>query len=143
MSILVRNTEELTKVAKDFLATLSPGNTATVVALSGDLGAGKTAFTKALANLLGIVEIVTSPTFVIEKIYELKGQSFTYLIHIDAYRIDRSEELRHLGFDQIVSSPENLIVIEWPERVQDIIPKNAKQISFKFIDETTREITFQ
>ena len=74
------------------------GGGATVLALHGELGAGKTTFTQTLARTLGVTDAVTSPTFVIMKLYELQHQSFETLIHIDAYRIEHSDEMRVLGF---------------------------------------------
>ena len=64
------------------------------------------------------------------------------MIHIDAYRLEKDEELLHLGWQEIISEPENFILIEWPENVAGIIPENAKRISLKFVDENTREISF-
>lgn len=141
--------DETQKIAKDFILSLSPKNEgATVVGLYGNLGAGKTTLTQFLAKSLGVEETVTSPTFVIEKIYELINHSstssgqenFTHLIHIDAYRIEKSEELLHLGWKEIISDPKNLILIEWPENVSDIMPKHMK-ISLKPLEnEGSREI---
>ena len=117
---------------------------ATVVGLSGELGSGKTAFVKALALALGITEEVVSPTFVIERIYKLSpGGTFRHLVHIDAYRLESEEELLSLGWEELAADHDNLILIEWPERVKKIIPTDAMNISFKFIDEETREITWK
>ncbi len=137
-------------VAAHFLPLLhGQRDSALVVGLYGDLGSGKTAFTQVVAQILGIREIVTSPTFVIEKIYTIEKEiskeiptGFTHLIHIDAYRLDRSEELISLGWKDITSNPTNLILIEWPERVADIMPANHMRISCTFVDETTRKIVF-
>ncbi len=127
MKYISKSIEETQKIAEEFLSKLSPfTHGATVVGLSGDLGAGKTAFTKCIAKALGVDDTVTSPTFVIEKIYELSGQKFTHLIHIDAYRLDRSEELLNLGWQKITEDKNNLILIEWPERVADIMPEHIK-----------------
>ena len=100
-----------------------------VVALQGDLGAGKTTFAQAVGLELGVNESMQSPTFVIEKIYEIDWNGFKNLIHIDAYRLEKDEELLHLGWQEIISEPENFILIEWPENVAGIIPENAKRIS--------------
>lgn len=113
---------------------------ATVVALQGDLGAGKTTFTQAVGEILGIKENMASPTFVIEKIYAISWEGFKNLIHIDAYRIEKEEELLHLGWEKIVAEPENLIFIEWPENVKGLIPEDARKVLLKFVDESTREI---
>lgn len=116
---------------------------ATVLGLKGDLGAGKTTFTKSVAKVLGVEGVVTSPTFVIEKIYKLpQGGDFSYLIHIDAYRLEESRELLVLGWKDLIDDPRNLILVEWPEKVSDILPKDVKILQFKFIDEETREITY-
>ena len=141
MKYVSNSIEETEKIAVDFLNTLSPKeDCALVVGLYGDLGSGKTTFTKAVAKIFGVEDTVTSPTFVIEKIYELTGKNFTHLIHIDAYRLDKSEELLHLGWKNITSQKENIIFIEWPERVADIMPEHIK-IQFKALEtENSREI---
>ena len=119
---------------------------ASVFGLKGDLGAGKTTFTKSVAKALGVEGAVTSPTFVIEKIYKLpklpQSEKFTRLIHIDAYRLEGGKDLLELGWKEIVDNPQNLILIEWPEIVADILPEDVKIIEFKFIDENTREIEY-
>jgi tRNA threonylcarbamoyladenosine biosynthesis protein TsaE len=95
-----------------------------VVGLSGHLGAGKTSFTKLVAKELGIKETVTSPTFVIMKIYDIPADtkladgaapSFKRLVHIDAYRLEKRAELAGIDFERIASDPHNLVIVEWPE----------------------------
>lgn len=90
---------------------------ATVLALSGELGAGKTTLTQAIATVLGVTESVVSPTFVIAKWYTPTKGDFTTLVHIDAYRINDESELGPLGFASLLLSPKTLIVIEWPEKI--------------------------
>jgi tRNA threonylcarbamoyladenosine biosynthesis protein TsaE len=127
---ITHSEEENIKIAEDFLNKISPKSEAVVVGLYGDLGAGKTAFTKSIAKVFGVGDGITSPTFVIEKIYELKDKDFLHLIHIDAYRLEREEELTNLGWKNIISDPKNIIFIEWPEKVSGIMPEHIK-ISFK------------
>jgi tRNA threonylcarbamoyladenosine biosynthesis protein TsaE len=116
---------------------------ATILALYGDLGAGKTSFTQGLAAALGVTETISSPTFVIEKIYDLPlGQKFKRLIHIDAYRLDNGADLLLLGFAEVCGDPGNLIVLEWPERVVDVLPQQAWPLRFTFIDDKTRTIEY-
>ncbi len=126
--------------------------TATLLTLSGDLGSGKTAFVKALAEALGIKETITSPTFVIEQIYQLpKSATFDRLIHIDAYRLEKASELERLGWAEIVADPRNLICLEWPENVAGLSNlssstsknTNVRWLQFRFVDENTREISFK
>lgn len=126
--------------------TLVPGEKARVITLSGDLGAGKTTFAKAVAHELGVEEMVTSPTFVIERVYKLPqetGKGFVRLIHIDAYRLESDHELEALGWQEIMTDPQNLILIEWGERVPSLIPKDAMRLTFSYVDEETRTITYE
>ena len=144
MKYLSKSLEETGQIAKTFLETIYPiGGSSVVVALEGNLGAGKTAFTQEVGKILGVVENIHSPTFVIEKIYKIDWRKFKNLIHIDAYRLEKESELLHIGWKEIVKEKENLILIEWPENVAGIIPTDAKRIYFKFMDETTREISYE
>ncbi len=115
---------------------------ATVVGLSGDLGSGKTAFSQAMANILGVTETVTSPTFIIEKLYHTKDTVFPQFVHIDAYRLDEARELEVLGFKDLLQQRGTLVFIEWPERVKEVLPLDTYMINFKFIDEDTRMISY-
>jgi tRNA threonylcarbamoyladenosine biosynthesis protein TsaE len=127
---------EMEEEAAAFLASLAPGGEgATIVTLSGELGAGKTTFVKGIARSLGIKEHITSPTFVILKIYELHGQKFQKLIHMDAYRLKGRQHLKVLGWDELVKDPGNLIVVEWPEKIEGAIPHNAKRIAFRYSED--------
>jgi tRNA threonylcarbamoyladenosine biosynthesis protein TsaE len=125
-----------------FAAALVPRAAgATTIALSGDLGAGKTTFAQGIARALGVQESVTSPTFVIEKIYQLEGKLFERLIHIDAYRLNDPHELEVLGWKEIIADPVNLIIIEWPEKVASLIPEGAIRISLAGSGDS-REVTY-
>lgn len=142
MNHLSKSAEDTKKLAQAFLDSIEVGERAVVVALKGDLGAGKTAFAQAVGEILGVGENMHSPTFVIQKVYSISWRNFKNLIHIDAYRLDKESELLHLGWEKIIEEPENLILLEWPERVSGIIPESARCVCLKFIDETTREISF-
>jgi tRNA threonylcarbamoyladenosine biosynthesis protein TsaE len=134
--------EELHALAAEVIASCGEKNTATVIALRGDLGAGKTAFTKELASLLDIEESITSPTFVIMKSYTIPHHAyFKTLTHIDAYRIESDDEMRVLGFKELLSDPTRLICIEWPEKIESLIPEDAYPISINLHD-TIRTITY-
>lgn len=125
---------------EEFVVGLKPqADAATVVTLSGDLGAGKTTFTQGVARALGVTETVTSPTFVLEKIYPIRNTSrsngagklgFKRLVHIDAYRLKGAHELEVLGWNELLADPGNLILLEWPERVEGAIPNDATRITF-------------
>ena len=139
-TLISHSLEQTQDFAKEWLASLPVNkDEATIVGLYGNLGAGKTAFTKAVAKELGITEDITSPTFVIEKLYETKNDHFKRLIHIDAYRLEAGRELQDLDFEKLVENPNNLIIIEWPENVKEILPENHNKIYCEFVDETTRK----
>ncbi len=131
MVVEVHDLREMQLEAGDFCATLSPRpKDATVVTLSGELGAGKTTFVQGIAKALGVEGSVTSPTFVLEKIYALEGQKFSHLIHIDAYRLKSAHELEMLGWEELLADLGNLILLEWPENVAELIPEDAIRIRF-------------
>ena len=140
MKYLARSTDETAQVAKEFVAALRPGPEAVVVALDGDLGSGKTTFSQFVGEALGVRDAIQSPTFLIEKIYELYKQPWQHLVHIDAYRLERPEELLALGWRDIISKRENLILVEWAEKVKNILPENAIHIVFTHVEENTRQI---
>lgn len=128
------------------LAKLPLSGRATVLGLSGDLGSGKTAFVKCIASALGISGLVTSPTFILEKVYVIPRESlmkgrFTKLIHIDAYRLEGGKEMSALDWGALLSDECNLIFIEWPEQVVDAMPEDMIKLSFEYVDEGTRNIT--
>ena len=142
---LAKTLEELEEEAGRFAGSLAPqAGGATLVTLAGELGAGKTAFTKAAARALGVDEVLTSPTFVLEKIYQLRGSTpkFKRLVHIDAYRLESGKELVTLGFDELMRDSSNLIFLEWPEKVADALPAPATQISLEAFPDGSRVITY-
>ncbi len=143
MKIISKNEHETAEVAKGFLKKLFYEYThpkhASVVALSGNLGAGKTTFTQALGKHLKIKRKVNSPTFVIMKKYPIKTPHHKTLIHIDAYRLKNEKELEKLGWTEIVSNPENLICIEWPENVAKALPKKHHKIKISHTKEGHRK----
>lgn len=143
MNVLVHVERTMAREAARFIETVEPQTgEATVVALSGELGAGKTTFAQAAARALGVEETVNSPTFVLEKIYALSGQKWERLIHIDAYRLKSVDELRTLGWNEIVADKHNLIVIEWPENVPRAIPETARHISIDIGEGEARTIHY-
>ena len=143
MEILSKSIEDTKRFAQDFLAKLPVDNKqATVVGLYGNLGSGKTTFTQCVAEILGVEEHLTSPTFVIMKRFKIKDLRFKDLIHIDAYRLKSGDELRKLGFEELLRDPKNLILIEWADLVADILPKDHIKLYFEFVDDLTRKISF-
>lgn len=142
-SYLIKNTEDLDNFSKNLIQSLTthPVSGACVLALSGDLGSGKTSLTQSISAKLGIKDRVKSPTFVIMDSYQISFDRFRRFFHIDAYRLKNAGELEKLGIKSILEDNNSLVIIEWPERVFALIPQKAIKISLKFIDENTREIT--
>ncbi len=137
------NFSELQEIAQEILSVCTLKDSAAVIALSGDLGAGKTALVKELAKILGIPQEITSPTFVIMKSYPLHADTpFKTLVHIDAYRIESDDEMRVLDFASILKDPENIICIEWPEKIQNLIPQHATLVTITLNTDGTREVTY-
>lgn len=134
--------DNINKTAKEMIKQTSKRTHATIIALQGDLGAGKTTIAKEISKLLGVKDNVSSPTFVIMKVYKTTDKRFKKLIHIDAYRLNKGEELLHLGWEEMIKSSENLIIIEWPENVKEILPKDVLDVRLEHKDEKTRTIKF-
>ncbi|KKQ65422.1 MAG: tRNA (adenosine(37)-N6)-threonylcarbamoyltransferase complex ATPase subunit type 1 TsaE [Candidatus Nealsonbacteria bacterium RIFCSPHIGHO2_01_FULL_38_55] len=111
-----------------------------VIGLKGELGGGKTCFLQGFAKGLGVKEKILSPTFVVYKKFHVPCSMFHDFYHFDCYRIKDSKEISDLGFKEIISNPENIVAIEWSEKIKEVLPKNIKWISFYFIDKNSRAI---
>lgn len=136
---------EINKVAQELIEKVSKSKSekAIIIAMSGDLGAGKTTLTQEIAKKLGVRDMVVSPTFVIMKIYKtnLKSDLLTgikRLIHIDAYRLERAKDIEKIGWKNIYEDKENLIIIEWPENIKNYLDSKCHYVYLKHIDEETR-----
>ncbi len=143
MEFVVRTMEELERAAQVVLDDL-PARTdgATLVTLSGELGAGKTAFVQSVAHLLGITETVTSPTFVIEKEYDVTEGGFEHLAHIDAYRLTGERELETIGWRELLVRPKTLVLLEWPERIPEVLKAAYAHLSFLAPNDASRTILY-
>lgn len=137
MRLTSKTKKDTLRIAKIFLHRILSGKAkkALVVGLSGELGAGKTAFTQAIGKLLGIKRHINSPTFVIMKKYPIAEQvhywtdpiknKYKFLFHLDAYRLKNGKELLHLGWQEIIENNGHLVFIEWPENIARVMPKNS------------------
>jgi tRNA threonylcarbamoyladenosine biosynthesis protein TsaE len=129
-----KQTQGLAKIlAREILKYKNTKKNALVFGLVGNLGAGKTTFIQAFAKGLGIRSKITSPTFVLMKKY---GN----LYHIDCYRIKDYKDILTLDFQEIVSNPKNIIMIEWAEKIRKILPQDTIWIKFDIIERTSRKI---
>jgi len=152
MEVITKSAKETQKLAglmaKELLNWPEPRSGAMAVVLRGDLGAGKTTFAQGFAKGLGVKEPVKSPTFVILKKYDIskrkiKTTRFWHFYHLDCYRLKNTQDARSLGLAEILKNPANLVLIEWPERIKNILSKKQIiAIKFSYIDETSRKISF-
>ncbi len=128
--------EDTKSLAKKIARSFTSG----VIALSGDLGAGKTTFTQGFAEGLGIKDKIISPTFVLMRIHKIPKSKKT-LFHIDLYRLENSDQFLNLGLKEIIDDQDNIVLIEWAEKAKDLLPKNTLWITFENINENSRKIT--
>lgn len=128
--IILKTEADTAKLAQSIAKKLKGGE---ILALSGDLGAGKTTFTQYLAKAIGVKVHVNSPTFVIMRIYKTSKHPFQNLAHIDAYRLDSEQELEYLGLDQYLGQSTAITVIEWAEKMEEYLKskKNVVKIHFE------------
>ena len=132
--ITTKSEEETMEIAQNIESEKFPNM---VICLIGDLGSGKTIFTKGFAQSLGIEENITSPTFNIIKEYT-SGESPLY--HMDLYRLNG--DVKNLGLDEYFSS-NGVVIIEWADMIEDYLPEERLEIHFKTIDEDTRVLVFK
>ena len=126
IEIITENAKETQKAGEILAQEIKKGQKALIIGLEGELGSGKTTFVQGLAKGLKIKEKITSPTFVIMK-------KIGWFYHIDCYRLNSAQELLDLGFKEIINHSENLIVIEWAERVRKILSRNTLWIKFEHL----------
>jgi tRNA threonylcarbamoyladenosine biosynthesis protein TsaE len=108
--------------------------------LEGELGSGKTAFVQGFAKGLGIREKILSPTFVLIKKYPLKNMPYKSFYHIDCYRLKKLKDLLDLGFEEIISNSQNIVALEWADKLKITLRKHPIKIKFKFINKNKRHI---
>jgi len=165
MEFNIESEKELDNVAEEIYKTLllkmaleertGKKYKATVIGLYGDLGSGKTTFTKYFAKKFGIkVKDVISPTFVLQKRFDIScveeggkdvpkkehTHPFKDFYHLDVYRIDSSKEILSLDWKENISEPHNIILIEWADKIQDILPDDTIKMFFESTGENSRRI---
>lgn len=129
-------TKKLAEAISKMILKMKPPKSAFVIGLEGDLGGGKTTFLQGFAKGLGIKEKILSPTFVIMR-------RFKNFYHFDCYRVRKPKEILDLGFKRIVSNPQNIVAVEWADRIREIIPKGAIWLDFEFINKNKRKISIK
>lgn len=127
------------KIAQKILNCSEQGEKAVVIALKGDLGSGKTTFLQGLAKWLGIRNRILSPTFVLMKRYEMPNTKKRFY-HVDCYRIKKASDLSALNLEKLFLNPQNIIAIEWAERIEKILPPGTIVLDLKIKGQRQREI---
>lgn len=140
MKRISRSEKETQAIAARIAKKLRGGET---LGLIGDLGAGKTAFTKGLAEAFGIASRIASPTFVVLKVYPVKKHpTIKRLAHVDAYRLKKADSLKAVGLEDYITDPETVTVIEWADTVAQILPPQAWIIRFSHGAGNERHLTY-
>ncbi len=145
MEIITKSAQETQKLGAKIGFDLKQGNLRSrVFCLYGDLGSGKTTFIQGLAKGLGIKKRITSPTFVFIRKYTLEknNSGLTSLFHVDLYRIENFKEAQGLGLEEMMEDKQSLVVIEWPEKVKEILPIEKQEFCFSYDSENQRKINY-
>ena len=135
MEITIKNLDTIHEAAKEFVKGMGDGK---VFAFYGKMGAGKTTFIKALCEVLGVEDVITSPTFAIINEYTDSNENPIY--HFDFYRIKKLEEVYDMGYEDYFYSG-NLCLLEWPELIEDILPENVIKVTIEEQPDGTRKLS--
>ena len=143
MDFFSRSPEQTRRVGRRLGAVLEAGD---VICLQGDLGAGKTTFVQGIAQGWGSLDSVSSPTFILVNVYRREDQSrgrvtSPLLFHVDAYRLDSVPEAEELDLDSMLA--QGALLIEWPERMNGLIPNERLWVNLEYVDEEEREMKFK
>lgn len=137
-----RETQKLgEEFAKDILKRHPSG--AVLIALHGELGSGKTTFVQGLAKGFGIKRRIISPTFIIVRSYNIKYQKLKMFYHIDLYRIKGERDIEGLGIKEIINDPQNIVAIEWAEKMRRLLPRKRWSVKFDYVGEDKRRVTIK
>ena len=140
MEITTTSTEQTKELAQQLSQEIKPG---TILALYGDLGAGKTTFTRYLVEALGFDSRVQSPTFVIMRNYARDAGDINRVHHVDLYRLTSAGEAQDLDLAVVFEDTSAITIIEWPQIIEEQLPKETIKINFEYIDENSRKINVQ
>ena len=140
--MILKNLKDTQKLAVKIAKEVTRQGGPAVVALYGDLGAGKTTLVQFLARALGVKDKVLSPTFVVIKTFVLPKLvgGFKFLTHLDTYRLKSAKDLLGLGLKDLLKDKENIVVIEWPEKIEKYLPKNTVKIYFETVGPKERKV---
>lgn len=134
MNIKIESLDKIDAAAMEFIKAMGDN---TVFAFHGEMGAGKTTFIKAICENLGVSDVINSPTFAI--INEYRSDSGELIYHFDFYRINKVEEAFDFGYEDYFYSG-SLCFIEWPEKVEDLLPHDTVNVSIKVLEDGSRDV---
>ncbi len=137
--ITIKSIENISEAAKQFVDELSNLQNVTCVAFYGEMGAGKTTFIQAICTEMGVIDVVNSPTFSIVNEYVTDTNRVIY--HFDFYRINKESEVYDLGYEDYFYSG-NLCFVEWPEKIEKLLPENYIKLSISVQTDGSRIIEF-
>lgn len=132
---ITKSAAETRKVAQEFAESLlekKQGKNALVVGLTGELGAGKTTFVKAFMRSAGVKRRITSPTFLILRRFAIKNKNFRNIFHVDAYRIEKKEDLAGTKATEAMTDPKNIVLAEWAEKIKEVLPRETIWVKFTY-----------
>ena len=141
MKFVSKSPKETQKIAADLAHKIIKIKKGVIIALEGELGAGKTTFIQGFAKALGIESKIKSPTFVLMKKYSIKNGINLY--HLDCYRVSDEKDLKIPEINEIITESCDIVLIEWAERVQKILPKKHLTVHIDHISEKERKITIK
>lgn len=135
--ILTNSFEETQKLGEEISKTVLHTK---VVTLHGDLGAGKTTFVQGFARGLGITKKIISPTFIIMRTYQIPDHpTKKFFYHVDLYRIE-SVDIEGIGLNELIRDPENIVLIEWPEKIEDLLQEQRIDVFFTYLGDNKRSV---
>jgi tRNA threonylcarbamoyladenosine biosynthesis protein TsaE len=126
--------------AKDIVKRHPPG--VVLIALHGELGSGKTTFVQGMAKGLGITRRIISPTFVVVRGHRIRNKEsrIKNFYHIDLYRIENEKDIKGLGLEEIINNPQNIVAIEWAEKMEGLLSSKRWGVRFEYLSENKRRI---
>jgi len=139
--IIIRDLSDISRAAAEFAAVsgIRSGENR-LFAFYGGMGAGKTTFITALCGVLGVKDVVNSPTFTIVNEYRTSGGTPVY--HFDFYRIEKREEVLDIGFEEYVGDDAAICLMEWPEKIDGLLPEETVDVHISELTDGSREILF-
>lgn len=138
--IITSSAKQTQELGEHFAKTLQGGD---VIALHGNLGSGKTTFTQGVAKGLGLSQPIVSPTFILMREYRLDKQGLQTLYHIDLYRTENERDAKGLGIEEVFADTKGVTLVEWPEKMGNLVPEKRIDIFFEYLSENERKIIFK